>query len=97
MKVEEIHAILDGDQDLQRTIARWVNQCKTYDVISFSNYRNLRCRHQGWKPVSLQEYRLKLRGDQIALKKFQEQEKRMFNNQRIQDAADASNPLNTIA
>jgi hypothetical protein len=96
MKVDEIHEILDNDQDIRDVVRDWINRCKTYDVISFSNYRNLRRGHQGWKPVSLQEYRLMLRGDQIALKKFREQEKRMLNNHRIQDAIEASNPLNTI-
>ncbi len=100
MTVDEIHEILDGDKDVQASLSKlnnWINRCRTYDVISFSNYRNLRCSLQGWKPVSLEEYRLKLKGDRVALKRYQENTKRIAHNNRIQDAIEASNPFNTIA
>lgn len=88
---------LDDDEmdldDLDKAVSRWLNTAKTHDVISFSYVRRLKRDYQGWKPVSLAEYRLKLRGDQIALKKFREDVKRRARNERIAQTIENDNPF----
>lgn len=95
--VDEIHEILDGEEEVSERVRRFISIAKTFDVISFSNYREIRCRMQGWKPVSLEEYRASLKGDRVAVKEIQERNKRRIHNLRVQAKIERENPFNTIA
>ncbi len=95
--VDEIHEMLDSDSDVNERVRRFINIAKTFDVISFSNYREIRCKMQGWKPVSLEEYRASLQGNRVAVKAIQDRNKRRIHNLRIQDKIERENPFNGLA
>lgn len=78
-------------EDLDRAIARWINKAKTADVFSFSYARRLWYDYKKWRPVSLEEYRLKLKGDQAAIRKFREEMKRRIHNERVAARAQQRN------
>lgn len=64
MNLDDFYNYLDGDSEVTETVDEMFKRLRSYKVVKLDFYRRMMRDYKGWKPLTLEEYTLQLRGTQ---------------------------------
>lgn len=71
---------------MTETVDDLLKRIKSHDIVSLSYFRHVMETYKGWKPLSYEEFRLKLQGDANAVNRLRMAEERKIDNERVKRA-----------
>lgn len=81
MRVDDYYD--DVDDTTNETVDQLFARLRSYSVVKLDFYRRMMTEYKGWKPLSLEDYALKLRGSQKEIIERELRKARMAANARV--------------
>lgn len=83
MNISDFMDYLDGDPEVNETVDGMLKRLRSQKVVKLEFYRKMVIQYKGWRPVTLEEYALQLRGTQKQIIERELRKAREAANKRV--------------